>query len=277
MNHLRPIALMLLPVFAAWPADADDLTAGDVIEMLKANPIPESYRADMRVEMNSAGMPLNMDGTIAVHQGAMRMESTMTMNGQPATTTVVMGPDGMQWIETHLAAMDLTQVMKMDMSVLKESAGDLPGMNMMGPGGGPNFRPTPEMYDTWQETMDLTYEGTETVGGQETYVLSGTYKDEYVEQLDPKGSMRAMNTLPDRMIFYVAKETSFPVRVTMESAQGVNGMITLSNVDLNPEFDEGAFSYTPPAGVIPVDMTEMLRQQLNVMRGQDGAPSDSDQ
>lgn len=265
-RSLFPLVLLSL----ALPALAQDMSADEVIEKLKENPIPSSYTADMSVDMTSGGMPITMDGAIAFDEGAMRMESEMTTAGQRAETTVVIDREGMQWIETKMPAANMTQVMKMDTAVLKDSMGDLPGMDMTGQGG-MNFQFTPDMYDSWQETMDLSYEGTETVDGTETYVLSGTYREEFVEQLDPNGNMRRMNALPDRTIFYVAKDNSFPVRVEMESAQGVNGTVSLSNVNLNPEFEEGTFTYTPPPGVEPMDVTGMMRQQMNTMRGESGA------
>lgn len=261
----RLILVLALFTFAvpAFPQD----TADEVIEKLKQNPIPSSYTSDMKIAMNSGGMPIQMEGTIAFDQGAMRMESNMTVNGQAAITTVVIDREGMQWIETNMPAANMKQVMKMDTSVIKDTMGDLPGVDVTGQGG-MSFQFTPEMYDTWQETMDLTYEGTETVDGTEAYVLSGEYKQEFIEQLDPQGNMRGMGALPDRTIFYIAKDNSFPVRVKMESAQGINGTVDLSNTVLSPDFEEGTFTYTVPEGVVPLDLTDMMRQQVNSMRGE---------
>lgn len=265
-----PLSVAVLLIALAVPAAAQDMTVDDVFEHLKKNPAPNSYKADMAVHMQSGGVPIDMEGTTWFDHGAMRMESAMQANGQPMELTVVVDRDGMQWMETRMPSLNMTQVMKMDTSVLKDGLADLPGMDLMGQGG-MTVQFTPEMYDAWREAMDLTYEGAETVNGKETYVLAGTYKDEYLDKLDPNGNMRRMNAMPERTVFYIEKESSLPIRMRMESAQGANGTVDLTNVELNPDLDADLFNYTPPEGVTPVDLTEMMRQQMDALRGGAGA------
>ncbi len=271
MYTTRPMAILTgLAVVVTTAASTAEMTAADVIAKLKENPFPSAYTADMDVAMTSMGMPMDMTGTMAFDHGAMKMVSTMKMQGQVINTTMTMDANGMQWIETDMPATGMKQVMKMDMAVIMEELGDLPGASLIGQGG-MNFQPTPEMYDTWLESMDMEYEGLDTVDGEECYVLSGSYKESFIEQLDPNGNMRAMGALPDRTTMRITTATSFPVQIEMESAQGINGTVTMSNVNLEPEFESNAFSYTPPDGITPVDTTEIVRQQVNMMRGPDAS------
>lgn len=256
--------------WAAAPAvAAQDMTAAEVIEKLKANPIPTAYTADMALSMTAADMPITMNGAVAYDDGATRMETRMNTAGQESSMTTVIDRDGMQWIETRIPSMNMTQAMKMDTKVIAEIMGDLPGMDMLGQGS-TQFRFSPEMYDALPRMMDLTYEGTETVDGKETHVISGSYKDEYINEIDANGNLRTMGAIPDRTTYYITTDRSFPIRITMSSESGMNGEVRFSNIDMDPEFDEDSFTYAPPQGVTPIDVTEMMRQQLSVMRGGSG-------
>lgn len=90
---------------------------------------------------------------------------------------------------------------------------------------------------------DLKLLPEQTVSGQAVYVIEATPKHR-------EGHV-------GRTIFYYAKETGVPVRMTVYSASGqLLSDMTLSEIEINPALDPSRFAIKPPPGVELMDMTK---------------------
>lgn len=263
------LTLALVPAFVLGAtAVAEDLTIDEVREAIKAKPFPTKYKADMAVNVFAGGMDIVMTGTMAYDLPRMKMVSEMDMGAQTMNTTVAIDADGMQWIENRMGP-GMTQIMKMDTSVLEDTMGALPGMPQMA-SGGMSFQPGPEMWDQMFESMDMTYDGMETVDGDETYVLSGKYRKEFLDQLGASQQMQDMGMDEMTMTMYVRTADAFPVRMNMTNDDGDFATeVLMTNIEIDPDFAEGDLEYSPPEGAPVMDLTEMMREQL----GAESAPA----
>jgi outer membrane lipoprotein-sorting protein len=91
-----------------------------------------------------------------------------------------------------------------------------------------------ESLDTLVEKTDIVYNGTEQIGDRETAKFT----------LAPANGTDAMY---ESVTLWADTDRMIPVRVQMETAGESTTTITLSDVELNPEFSEGTFEFEPPA------------------------------
>jgi outer membrane lipoprotein-sorting protein len=102
-------------------------------------------------------------------------------------------------------------------------------------------------------TSNVTYEGTETVAGEETYVLSAT----------PAGNVSGDI---DRT-YYLDQETYIPIEQRVETTFTFDNetvtsesTTTFRGLEVNPGIPEGTFDFEPPAGAVvlesPIDYTQ---------------------
>ena len=106
-------------------------------------------------------------------------------------------------------------------------------VEMDGPAMGSNLS---AQFDQLVEQTDVIYNGTETVDGTETH------KATLVPTNESDGFV-------DSVTLWVETDRMVPVKMEMESSAMANltTTVTFSDVDLNPEFEDGTFEFEPPA------------------------------
>lgn len=93
-----------------------------------------------------------------------------------------------------------------------------------------------DQFENLTEEVDIIYNGTEQVNGQETYKATLVPTNESEEAVDS-------------VTLWVETDRMVPVKMEM----GLSGMsdltttVTFSDVELNPEFEAGTFEFEPPA------------------------------
>lgn len=102
-----------------------------------------------------------------------------------------------------------------------------------GPAMGSNIS---AQFDQLVEQMDVIYNGTETVDGTETH------KATLVPTNESDGFVSSVT-------LWVETDRMIPVKMEMESSSMANltTTVTFSDVELNPEFEDGTFEFDPPA------------------------------
>jgi len=102
-----------------------------------------------------------------------------------------------------------------------------------GPAMGSNLS---SQFDQLAEETDIIYNGTETVNGQETYKATLVPTNE-------------SDNFVDSMTLWVETDRMVPVKMAVESSAMANltTTVSFSDVELNPEFEEGTFEFEPPA------------------------------
>ncbi len=111
--------------------------------------------------------------------------------------------------------------------------------------------------ESYNKRFKLAYAGKEKLKGTEIYVLHGELRDEFRKQLPADSHADAM--FGAVRVTYGVKD-GFPRSVEMLGTDGVAWMTrTFKNVKLNGKIDDAVFTYTPPAGVQVIDMSERMK------------------
>ena len=128
----------------------------------------------------------------------------------------------------------------------------------------------PGLLASIQKNMNFVSVAERTISGKSLTVLNGVWKDEFLTQWkggDPAAPVELPAYVPDAVRIYLDQDTLFPRRIVYlkKNQDSLQSMVTLnfSKVTLNTPIPETEFTYEPPDGVFPVDITKQYLQQLN--------------
>jgi len=219
----------------------------------------QTYAADYDIAMNMGGMAMNLGGDIKGKDKLMAMTMNINMMGQQIAMKMITDNTGMTWMDMDM--MGQKQVMKMDMTQAQQMQQQMmPGMpsGMGGPQNDP--RKAAEQHS---QMFDLSYTGKEKHGDEDVYVLAGKLKDTAKSSLaaGPAGNAAAgidVSSMMSSARLKIGVKDGFPRSAEILGNDDKPWMTqTYKNVKLNASLDDAQFSYTPPAGVQVMDMSEM--------------------
>lgn len=241
---------------AAEPVTYDELIA----EIDAKAPEVESLSFDFVVSDADDATPDTV-GKVVSRGALSRAEMTMTFGGNPAKATIVVGSDGIQWIDLDQNGMKIA--MKIDPAVFAELEDDVRAKTMMDvQDGASQFVRDPRNSWRWLSALfDLKVTGTETYEGTEVYVLEGGPKEEYGEAVTVlAGSF-------SKIAVRVGVEDGFPRRADFILSSGVPYMIVeLRNLKFDVDTDGIEFEFAPAEGAPVMDMTPMIQQKINMLQ-----------
>ncbi|WP_417387800.1 LolA family protein [Gimesia sp.] len=128
----------------------------------------------------------------------------------------------------------------------------------------------PGLLASIQKNMNFVSVAERTISGKTLTVLNGVWKDEFLAQWkggDPAAPVELPAYVPEVVRIYLDQDTLFPRRIAYlkKTQDSLQSMVTLnfSKVTLNSPIPDTEFTYEPPDGVFPVDVTKQYLQQLN--------------
>lgn len=127
----------------------------------------------------------------------------------------------------------------------------------------------PGLLAAIQKNMKFESVSERTINGKALTVLNGTWQDEFLAQWkgeDPAATVQLPPYVPDAVRIYLDPQTLFPRRIVYlkKDKDTMKSMVTLNftKVTLNAPIDKTEFSYEPPDGVFPADITNQYLKQL---------------
>jgi len=214
-----------------------------------------TWSADTKQTMGMKGMPLTLTGQIWFKAPRYtRTEMQMPMVGALGKMTVVLGDDKWMWQEMDI--MGKKQVVKMNMSAMASNFSARTGQDM-------NFLQNANPVRSWEASrqwMNYTLLSGEPVDGQPMWVLEGTWKSGAATNAMLAGQAEAFGKLR----LSIGMQDGFPHRIeSFDRTQGKAVMtMEFTRIQFNPKLDDAMFHYQPPAGVQPMDITEMSRRMF---------------
>ncbi|MCH7958782.1 MAG: hypothetical protein IID08_01535 [Candidatus Hydrogenedentes bacterium] len=215
----------------------------------------KSWSADIETKITMGGMEIKSRGETMGSGNRIMSDLAMEVMGQLMQVKSVLGADGIQWTETKM--MGQVQVFKLDMSIFDGSKGNSPST----PGGPGAAQDPSKMLGNLGKMYDMTLTGNEVMDGTDTYLLEGTIKDEFKNQIDPSGNMASMGMSPNEIRVAVGTEDGVVRKFEQINTADVTVMsMTFTNMKINPSIDDSVFEYTAPQGADVIDGTEMITQ-----------------
>ncbi|MFK7778191.1 MAG: hypothetical protein QM501_08730 [Gimesia sp.] len=127
----------------------------------------------------------------------------------------------------------------------------------------------PGLLAAIQKNMKFQSVADKTVNGKTLTVLNGTWKDKFLAQWkggDPTAPVQLPAYVPDAIRLYIDPQSLFPRRIVYlkKINNTLESMVTLNftKVKLNAPIDKAEFSYEPPDGVFPADITNQYLKQI---------------
>ena len=127
----------------------------------------------------------------------------------------------------------------------------------------------PGLLAAIQKNMQFQSVAEKTVNGKTLTVLNGTWKKEFLAQWkgnDPKAAVQLPPYVPSAIRIYLDPQSLFPRRIVYlkNNNNTLESIVTLNftKVTLNAPIDKAEFSYEPPDGVFPADVTNQYLKQL---------------
>lgn len=267
-NPFAAIALLVAimgTTVAATRADAAE--AANIDEVMTAIEAAakdvKSWSADVAMTGEMMGQKIEYSGKLTAKGKLNRMVMEMNIMDQAMKMETLLDKDNMMWMIMDVGGMKMA--MKTDYNVIGVQAGAMgvPGMSgAMGMGGGSVMPENPGMIlRLLAESYDVELKGSDTVGGNAVYVIEGQAKDAFKEALDQAtgDTANATGLSFDRVRIHIDKKTGLNRRLAYLTGAGETVMtMDYSNIEVNPELDDGFFVYTPEEGVVVTDMTNMV-------------------
>ncbi|MFH1006507.1 MAG: DUF2092 domain-containing protein, partial [Candidatus Latescibacterota bacterium] len=230
LNALKQAEQVRRPKIGASP----EKTRAMIEELDRKRERIRSYRASMTITMEVMGKPVTTNGAMLFKRpDRLRTETTGSM---PASQSISVFDGKMNW--TH--QLQTNMVMKMDIERIKSEF--------------PDYELNDNVFKPLQglNKKSLRYIRSTSLNGEEVYVFQGDTGDMLSKlgygQLEPAWIEVWVGTgdgLMRRMIMY--RDTGKEM-MTMET--------TIEAI--NPSIPDSTFVFTPPEGVPPVDMTDMI-------------------
>lgn len=252
------VVLSVYSAMAAAPADPAATKAA--IEAVKAAAgTLTTMEADQTISMDIMGMAMTLKGHLAVLKPdfvKFNMEPVLPagQSGQHDMMAAMMKmtvymDNTTVWI--HMP--DANMVQKFDKSVYQDGSGQ--GMNLQA-----GSDPSKVLEDLDPETIQLV--GEETLDGASCFIFQG--------KLPKPANASEAGLLPESMKIWIGKSDGLARKTEAYQADGKLAMAaTLTAIKTGVPLAPASFTFTPPAGVQVMDMTQMLRGQL---QGQPSAP-----
>ena len=127
----------------------------------------------------------------------------------------------------------------------------------------------PGLLAAIQNNMKFQSVADKTVNGKTLTVLNGAWKDEFLAQWkggDPTAAVQLPPYIPDAIRLYIDPQSLFPRRIVYlkNNNNTLESMVILNftKVILNAPIDKAEFTYEPPDGVFPADITNQYLKQL---------------
>jgi outer membrane lipoprotein-sorting protein len=220
----------------------------------KTSALPAVGLAALLVLAGCAGFAGQLDDGQQQQVADQLADRLQDLDSFEATVTTEVETDDRSVVSKTDLAVDLTTgEYRMEILAPNRSAGDLTVYNgsamvsydqsentyrsfdveMDGPAMGSNIS---AQFDQLVEQTDIIYNGTATVNGQETHKATLVPTNE-------------SNDFVESVTLWVETDRMIPVKMEMESSAMANltTTVTFSDVELNPEFEDGAFEFEPPA------------------------------
>lgn len=273
MRVCSMVVLMIMVVGSVGAFAADPTT----VEELKAHfksvaAETDSFTADFKMVMDLAatGQPvppgmdgMDMGGKLSVKGESMRMDIAMEMPKGDQTMQMKMQmlmKDGFMHMVMDMNGM--INAMKMDMTVMGEMADTLgipsSALNSGDMGVGMMGNPS-KMLEELEKTSTLTFEGKETLDGEEVFVLTSTMKDEVIENFKkiPMLQEQAKTFAKGGKIYLGANDG---IMRKMEMSEFMT--MTLENIDLDATISDSDFELNIPEGIQVIDMTDRMKEMF---------------
>lgn len=254
----------IAPVMAQAPAQTPAAPAASTAQadailqkMTAAFATVKTMSMDIATKLNMQGQQFTSNGQYIGEPGTNKfnMVSTTTI-GQMQIQTRTVSDGQMVWIEMDMGAQKMVQ--KMSLALLEK----------MGGSSSDPFNAGKRLASQ----MDFMSVGEGNSPAGPVYVLEGTYKPAYREQMDrqfqnmpnnPQATiMKKQLDSIQKIRVMILKDSMMPCGQEMIDAQGnVVSSFTCTNVKMNPPVAADTFAYTPPAGVQVMDMDQMMNAQ----------------
>lgn len=270
---MRSLALLALsfqlsafsPVSAQEPTSVEEVLAA----VKEAGESVESWSADVEMTMSLAalGGEMKQSGTLQTKGTRLRGNMKIALSGQTMNMAMVIDGDGMMWMEMSMGDQIMT-VMKMDAGAMQDQVAGLAGVAGSDPFSNSMSQNPIKTLEMLQEMYELKFIGTETLDGNEVYVLEGKGGEKLKMMMDAIGAdasaqMAQMGLSMEQIRVKVGKADGFPRELTYFDDEGSPSMkMSYRNVRLNIDLDDSLFVYTPPEGVAVIDLTEMIGDAL---------------
>lgn len=278
----RSLLLLAALTLIALPAFAQDLPTYEQLVAQSQEKLDDvdGWSADITMKITMMGAPITSTGTTFSKGNMNATKMTMDMMGQLMHMNSVLDADGIQW--TDFEGMGQHQVVKVDMDKVgadQALAGAMPGIMP----GDEMIKDPSQILAQFGAGFEMTVTGESEQNGVPVYDLEGKLKSpEAITEGPLAGMMAGMGEMMTQMgislepvFLRVGKEDTFVRSMAMGSVNDVPWMVMeFNNVELNPDFPPGAFTFTAPDGIPVMDMTEMLSQQVQAIEpiAQDETP-----
>lgn len=251
------LAFALSPIVEAEPVSKEEALAA----LSQIEP-PAAWASDFDMLMDMGEVSMKYAGTIKAKKDAFRMTVTMNMGGQTMVMTTILGNDGVQWTEMEMAP-GMVQVMKLDLNEIDPAL--KASQSMIGGMGGPSSmgqNPGLMWKGAFEEFGGAIEVSEETIDGVAVYALEIPIDEETLSEIDSSGMMAAFGAGLERFRFLVGKQDGLMRKFEMSGPEGgMSFAMTLTNVDTESAIEDSEFEYTPPEGVMVMDMTAMMTMQ----------------
>lgn len=246
----RFLVVVALASLGAYRLAAEDVTELERIQKFTTAKLTgyKSWTADYVQTMSAMGAQMTVSGEVQCEPPKkMRMEIAMQMMGQPMTMTMVMGEDQIMWQDMNMGGQ--RQVLKMDLGKVGSATAAKFGL-----GGDPaqNMDPV-KQWEQAQQLYSFTVLPAGELHGQKMHVLEGELKPGALTN-HPAAAMLG------KLRLHIGQEDGFTHRIELFDKAGTSVVMRqeFTNLKFNEDLPADTFTFTPPAGVPVVDMTEMV-------------------
>lgn len=253
MKLNRPLTLAVSVLSLSLAAAAQDLkTADDVIKFSteKADTY-KTWSADTVQTVSMFQGQMRSTGRVTFKAPElMRMETeTPVMGQESAKMSIVLGADGVMWIEVAMAGGK--QVMKTDMSQIRSNATAATGLKM-------DKLTTTNPAKGWvaDDYMDYVLVKSDTLQGQPMHVLDATWKQAVLTNQQ----IAAQARMTPKMRIYIGQKDGFLHKMeTVDSTlTNVVSSMEYSNLKFNEDIPDSLFTYEPPPDVPVTEMKQTM-------------------
>jgi outer membrane lipoprotein-sorting protein len=231
----------------------EEPTAEKVLKSAKsARDEVNDMSANISVEVKLNGKKITKKGTVQYRDDKkFRIESVVTFPGDRAPINVLTVSDGKTlWKVVRNAKGDVRDISKVDLARIDEIVPALvkPGMGT-----------TPDL-EALARHFALTCTGTETVLGDDTYVLAGKPDAAKIKDADA-----LKKVVPESVKFYISTVHGFPLKIEHLHESGRKVTVVFEKVKINTGLRESLFSFIPPRGAPVFYATDIVEAMIETL------------
>jgi outer membrane lipoprotein-sorting protein len=250
-------ASVLVGLVAAAAARAQaPATPEEVIHFVTAK--TAAYRtvsSEFSQTIHMLGAPMAITGKLHVKQpGLLRMQMNLPMFGQQGALLMLMDANQIMWQEMDLLGQ--RQIMKADMARAWAAAAGEDRKQA-------DFAELMDPARQWKQVlqvMNLNLLPQTELRGQPMYVLEGRPKPDAAGKPHAPGMAGSFG----RVVYHFGKQDGYLHKFEQFDLTGANAVLTMEllNPVFNAALSDELFRYTPPEDARVMDITEMIRSQL---------------